>query len=109
MAKWHIERFSDDSYLICADGLSWYVPVYQELSRNNGISTNTDYPSSLTIDGTAYWRKNNYIGRINGPAVILRDGTIMWYLDGKKYPFEEFIKITPITNEEKVELALRYG
>jgi hypothetical protein len=103
------EYFSDGSYLVCGDGLSWYMQRYEEQSRIDGDNTNTDYPSSLLIDRTAYWRKNGLLHRTNGPAFISRDGTMWWYLDNTKYPFEEFIKITPITNEEKVELALRYG
>jgi hypothetical protein len=64
-------------------------------------------------DGRMSWFIHGNRHRIDGPAIIQpkSDGEIWlrWYLDGKHYPFDEFLKITPISEEQKLLLKLQYG
>ena len=60
--------------------------------------------------GTKLWRLHGYIlHRTDGPAIELLDGRVSWYLDGIKYPFDEFLELTTCSPEEKCMLKLRYG
>lgn len=64
-------------------------------------------------DGRKCWYIHGNRHRIDGPAIMQPklDGRIRfsWYLDGKVYPFDEFLKLTPISEEQKTLLKLQYG
>lgn len=46
--------------------------------------------------------------RVDGPAVVTHD-YCGFYLDDTFRPFDVFLKLTPIPNEEKMLLKLKYG
>ena len=72
--------------------------------------------SWLHDDGEVYWY--NRIGEIHredGPAVIVISGynqrhidSVEWYLNDEEYTLDEWIKLTPISDEDKMMLRLRY-
>jgi|TARA_B110000908_G_scaffold137173_1_gene162699 hypothetical protein len=65
--------------------------------------------SWLHNDGDVYWY--NEIGEIHredGPAAICPLG-INWCLSGEEYKFDEWLKLTPISDEEKMLLRLQYA
>ena len=48
--------------------------------------------------------------REDGPAIEWLNGDEdSWWLDGKKYTFEQWIKVADLTDSEKAELILVYG
>jgi len=61
----------------------------------------------IYYNGDKIWRVNGLIHREDNPAVLI-DKNVLWYLNGIKYSFEEFIEKTPISNEEKIFLRLKY-
>jgi len=67
--------------------------------------------NSYCIDAffTKVWRVKNVLHREDGPAVIWINGSKHWYLNNIEYSFEEWLKFTSISNEEKVFLRLKYG
>jgi len=60
------------------------------------------------VDGDKDWVVNDKLHREDGPAEIFEENCY-WSLNGKYYSFEEFIKITPISDEEKILLKLKYS
>jgi len=46
--------------------------------------------------------------REDGPAIMWEDGTKSWYLNDIEYSFEKWLKLTPISDDEKVFLRLKY-
>jgi len=59
-------------------------------------------------NGFEAWYINEKHHREDGPAMILSNGEKCWYLNGIKYSFEEWLKLAPISDEEKVFLRLKY-
>jgi len=55
------------------------------------------------------WVVNGNLHREDGLAVEYSDGIKYWYLNGKQYSFENWLKLTPISDEEKVFLRLKYS
>ena len=67
------------------------------------------YISSTT--GYIYWyNEEGDIHREDGPAIYGGgSGDIYWYINGTKiYTFNEWIKLTPISDEQKMLLRLQY-
>jgi len=60
-------------------------------------------------NGCKVWKVNNLYHREDGPALKYSNETFNWFLNGIKYSFEEFIEKTPISDEEKVFLRLKYS
>jgi rhamnogalacturonyl hydrolase YesR len=97
------DYFCDGSSLECdLDGYN------ERSSCQQYNNTNTDYPSYRYHLVYTSWHKNDSQHRTNGPAVIWGRNH-GWYLNDVEYTFQEFIEITPISDHEKVELALIYG
>jgi hypothetical protein len=46
--------------------------------------------------------------RTDGPAVIYADGSIRWYINDTRYDFNKWLKLSPITDEQKLLLRLQY-
>jgi len=59
-------------------------------------------------NGNVNWRVNDLFHREDGPAMTWSDGSICWCLNDKSYTFEGWLKLTPISDEEKVFLKLKY-
>ena len=63
-----------------------------------------------TVRRRIWFNDNGVIHREDGPAVICANRYKAWVLHGIPiYDFREFIKQTPISEEEKAELVLIYG
>jgi len=54
------------------------------------------------------WKINGSYHREDGPAIIF-NGNYYWYLNDERYLFEEWLEKTPILDEEKVFLRLKYS
>ena len=63
----------------------------------------------IDADGTKKWFMNGKFHSEDGPAVEYANGTIYWWLNDKKYKFNDWLKLTPISNEEKCMMKLTYG
>ena len=59
--------------------------------------------------GNKYWHLNDQLHRIDGPAIEYINGDMEWWLDDNEYTFEEWIKLTPLSEQEKVKLRLHYA
>ena len=70
-----------------------------------------DGPACIMKDEDAkFWYKNGKLHRLDGPAVEYSDGTKAWWIDGKEYTEEEFLKATqPATELTVAEIAKRLG
>jgi hypothetical protein len=74
----------------------------------------------LHNDGDVYWyNEAGDVHREDGPAVIRNDqnlnnaypswSKLSWRFNGAAYEFNEWIKLTPISDEQKLLLRLQYG
>jgi len=59
--------------------------------------------------GDKYWKVNSKYHREDGPAIILFNGSVRWYLNGTFYSFDKWLIKTPISDDEKVFLRLKYS
>ena len=78
----------------------------------NGRRHRKDGPALERSDGRKAWYLNGRLHREDGPAIEWLDGredSCSWWLDGKYYTFEQWIKITDLKDSEKAELILVYG
>ena len=50
---------------------------------------------SVNRYGTKMWRLNGSLHREDGPAIVFKNGSEYWYLNGKNLTPEEFLKKTP--------------
>jgi len=60
-------------------------------------------------DGSKGWFVKGLYHREDGHAFITAHGLVCWFFNGKEYPFKEWIKLTPIPDEEKIFLRLKYS
>ena len=66
--------------------------------------------SWLHNDGDVYWyNERGDTHREDGPAVISINGDVEWLLNSKRYTLDEWLKLTPISDEQKMLLRLQYG
>jgi hypothetical protein len=79
----------------------WNIHHYGAKRQPNG--------SYIIASGTIHWYndKGEY-HRDNGPAITRPLGRSSWYLNGKRYPFNEWLTRTPISDEQKLLLRLQY-
>jgi len=61
-------------------------------------------------NGIKDWKVNGKYHREDGPAVEYDDdGDKFWFLNDVEYSFEEWLEKTPISDEEKILLKLKYS
>jgi len=60
-------------------------------------------------DGTIRYKLNGLRHRLDGPAVIRADGTQEWWLNGKRYDFDDYCKKLNLTDEDIVFLKLKFN
>ncbi len=58
------------------------------------------------IIGDKSWYINDKLHRTDGPAVEWADGDKYWCINDVKYSFSEWLKLSSLSNEEKIELVL---
>ena len=79
----------------------WYVKG--KLHREDG-------PAVEYANGTKAWRFKGMVHRTDGPAVMWADRDPEWYVNDKKcYTNEEFQQAAGLTDEELIEIILKYG
>tara|TARA_B110000503_G_scaffold135395_1_gene215937 strand:+ start:1726 stop:1944 length:219 start_codon:yes stop_codon:yes gene_type:complete len=61
--------------------------------------------------GTIRWYDNDgHVHREDGPAIIWPDGDMYWCLHDNHYnSFNKWLKLSPISDEQKLLLRLQYG
>ena len=66
--------------------------------------------SYLNNRGWRLWfNEVGQLHKVDGPAIIYTDGCgVDWLLNNINYGFDEWIKLTPISDEDKMLLRLRY-
>jgi hypothetical protein len=77
---------------------SWYK--HGERHREN------DLPAVIWSNGDMYWYQHGKLHRETDAAVICHSGVKSYYLDGKQYPFKKWLKLTPLPEEDKLQLIL---
>jgi hypothetical protein len=66
--------------------------------------------SYLDCDGHISWfNDDGDAHREDGPSYILPNGDVEWSFNDINYGFEEWLKVIPISDEEKMLLRLQYG
>ena len=98
MGKWFSEMNAREVYIIEFDA--------EEQSDGSYVDRS----------GDVYWyNEEGDIHREDGPAVVWEPPSAYaasytaWWLDGKEFKFDEWIKLTPISDEQKMLLRLRYA
>jgi hypothetical protein len=66
--------------------------------------------SYMDGDGLVGWyNEEGQYHREDGPAFIFSDGVSFWYLNGTPHSFKEYLRLTPISDENKMILKLQYA
>jgi hypothetical protein len=76
-----------------------------------------NYKTELQPDGsyinhdltTRWYNAEGLLHKEDGPAVIFPNGGHAWCLHGYKYSFKDWIKLAPISDEQKLLLKLQYA
>jgi len=82
-------------------------PVVKLTLRNGVLHSFNDQPA-YESSSSLYWLNDGIIHRKGGPAKII-NGENQFYSWGYKIDFNEYLKSMHFTNEEKLELVLKYG
>ena len=78
---------------------------------NGIVHSFNDEPAISMLDAvcTKQWVCNGVVSRHTGPALIYFDGNYRFVINGVKYTFDEFIKLSNATDEQKIEMLLKYS
>jgi hypothetical protein len=68
-----------------------------------------DGPAAITVEGSQFWFIHGERHRTDGPASMYTNGDNYWWLDGIPYPFDIWLALTPLDEEQKLLLKLQYG
>lgn len=91
--------------IVYTDGVkSRYYTIY-----NGVLQSFNDEPAVWTNYGNYLWFHKGIIHRETGPAVLNSSGDYGFYLNEEKITMNEFIVKSTISDEEKLELVLKYG
>ena len=76
----------------------------------NGILQSfNDEPAVWTNYGNYLWFHKGIIHRETGPAIFHTSGSCIFYMNNEKITLNEFIVKSSISDEQKIELVLKYG
>ena len=77
--------------------------------KNYGAVLQSD-GSYLDSEGHISWFNDDGDShREDGPSYILPNGDVEWAFNDTQYTFDEWIKLTPISDEKKMLLRLQYA
>ena len=80
-------------------------PLGNQVWRNKkGKYHREDGPAVIDKDGTKKWYLNGIRHNLNGPAVIYNDGFKEYWIDGEEFTKEQFEEIINVDPEEKSEI-----
>jgi hypothetical protein len=66
--------------------------------------------SYLNVYGiTTWYDEAGQLHKDDGPAIILPDGSVNWYLHGESYSFDEWLIKLNKSDEAKMMLRLQYA
>jgi len=86
-----------------------YTNIFYTEYRKLSLEERKEKPYCIEYNAfVRNWRVNGKYHREDGPAVEYSDGNNEWHLNGKEYSFENWLKLTPISDEEKIFLRLKY-
>lgn len=76
----------------------------------NGILQSfNDEPAVWSNYGNYLWFHKGIIHRETGPAILNTSGSCIFYMNNEKITLNEFIVKSSISDEQKIELVLKYG
>ena len=82
----------------------------------NGQRHRPDGPAIIGVNGIKEWYQNGKLHRIDGQAIEIPEGFSArhwnfnnWWLEGIVYDFNEWLELTPISDEDKTLLKLEHG
>lgn len=80
------------------------------LSINSFLFHREDGPAIEYADGRIEYWVEGKLHREDGPAIVYPgvDNGYCWFLNGELMTYEEFIKVTPISEEAKLIIYLAY-
>jgi len=87
------------------------------LNHTSNLSYNIKHYDATLLPNGSYINKYNTINwyndkgdshRENGPAILYTSGNMVWILHDNYYTFKEYLKATPISDEQKLLLRLQY-
>lgn len=84
---------------------------YKSCTRDHSgrLHSYDDKPAIVYTHDTKVWYKYGKIHREDGPAIEWVNGDMQFYLNNKCYRFDVWIKETPVTDEQRLELIMKYG
>jgi hypothetical protein len=88
------------------------------MGKMSSLSDNIEYANAIRQpdgsyinkhDNIAWYNEEGQLHKEDGHAVIWANGNSYWFLNGIQYTFNEWLKLTPITDEQKLLLRLQYA
>jgi hypothetical protein len=69
----------------------------------------TNGPAVEFKNGDKFWYENDQKHRTDGPAAELANGDKYWYIEGEHLTFDEWLKTTPLSDDHKMMIKLKYA
>jgi hypothetical protein len=125
--KGYLHSFNDEPAVIWDNGsMYWYqhgnvhrdndLPavifdhgskVWYRHGKKHGLRhRDNDEPAVIWSDGDMYWFKHGKLHRETDAALISLNGNKEYWLNGINYNFEQWLKLTPLPEEDKIALLL---
>lgn len=107
-----IEELSENSYIYHGSEV-----IHSPKSRIICTACVVDNVTDKKLDLTGTYKSLGQIIKclhgdlhcVDGPAIIHSNNDYEWYLNGRWYCFPEFVRTTPLSDDEKIELVMKYG
>ena len=96
-----VHRDNDLPAVIMSDGTKKWC-------KNGLVHRDNDLPAIINYNGTMIWYRNGKLHRDTGPAIIFNDGTKSYFLKHIEYSFHEWLKLTSLSEEQKLYLVLEH-
>jgi hypothetical protein len=83
------------------------MPITKETRDEDGkLHSFNDEPAIVYDSGSMYWYQHGKRHRETNAAFIYHNGYKEYYFNGIIYPFEYWLKLTPLPEEDKLVLLL---
>jgi hypothetical protein len=101
--EWYLNgklgRINDQPAIVRTNGdQEWYI--------NGLLNRINDQPAIVRSNGDQEWYLNGILNRFNGPAIVRTDGTVVYYVCGRRSTEAEYLNIVALYDDFCVLLPL---
>lgn len=77
--------------------------------RNGMVHNDADLPAMKTLRYSIMFCENGAEHRLSGPSIFVEGGKHAWAINNRRYTLKEFLELSDFSEEQKLELVLKYG